>query len=354
MAMIGSKDHLVRAKREFKRSFATITTQAADSIRGDLVRLSDTSGKILPLEAAQARVAVGRVVSDVFTGRDNLRAYDGLQPLSPYATAFNDALVGMHIKMVHSHSLYMRRRLAKRPDVVQWLESWRRPLPEQIIANPFAEYNPAHTWVDPDGYRLSDRIWRSGERTRAKIDRIVAAAVREGMGSLRTAELLESSLRPDRKAVRTRRPYNLDASFDGMRLARTEMGRAHSFASRTMNLANPYVEGEDFALSITHPKIDICDTFATLGKGGGRIKQPYPKGQSPIPIQDTHPQCQCAMIPFVTQRPALIDQELIVSYERGDAPPATPLAQFEFLRGMLGELITAAAIASVLGGEDAA
>ncbi|PJF23673.1 MAG: hypothetical protein CUN53_21700, partial [Phototrophicales bacterium] len=46
--------------------------------------------------------------------------------------------------------------------------------------NALAQYEPAHTWVDPKGYRLSDRIWRTGEITRQRIDALIAEGIREG------------------------------------------------------------------------------------------------------------------------------------------------------------------------------
>jgi hypothetical protein len=152
--------------------------------------------------------------------------------------------------------------------------------------NPFAAYDPAHTWLDQRGYRLSDRIWDTSVRTRARIDALIEEGIREGRSAMAIAGDLEDFLLPGRKLLRTDRPYGQDASADAMRLARTEITRAHAQADFMAANMNPFVETFDWVLSGSHPKPDVCDDLAAGG--------PYLKGGD-VRIPPAHPHCLCSM-----------------------------------------------------------
>jgi hypothetical protein len=100
--------------------------------------------------------------------------------------------------------------------------------------------------------------------------------------------------------------------------------------------ANPFVTGIDWALSASHPRIDICDSLATIGMGGGRLKEPYPKGS--VPSYPAHPQELCSLLPFVTEQPTEVRQEIYNQYERGGFAPFSVLAN-SFLVSMLGGVL---------------
>lgn len=151
--------------------------------------------------------------------------------------------------------------------------------------NPLAKYEPAHLWVDPNGYRLSDRVWNTAGNTRSRLDAFLEDRIRHGQGALQMSRELETFLVPGR-ALRTSKPYGTDASFDAMRLARTEIARAHAAAAELSAAMNPFVEGLSVVLSGSHRKRDICDDAAAAG--------PWAKDEIPAQYRlPLHPACLC-------------------------------------------------------------
>jgi hypothetical protein len=199
--------------------------------------------------------------------------------------------------------------------------------------NPLSTYESAHTWVDPNGYRLSDRIWMAGVRTRMKVDALLAEAIREGMSATELARRLEQFLIPGRAKIRTDKPYGSDASFDAMRLARSEITRAHSAAALIAARTNPYVGSMDWRLSGSHPKPDICDD---LEAGSPYAIEDY----VPIPVADSHPNCLCVISPNVNRSQADVTAEIRQGLEDARAenipPNITPADVISLLQDLVG------------------
>lgn len=269
----------------------------------------------------------GAVVDALFLGSDGRNAYaeDGVTPLAPYPAMLNKHLATIQAQVILAHNRAIKRMSS--PEVYAWLSSAKGQLAE--TRNIY--YEPAHTWVDPSGYTLSRRIWRTSQQTGLRVDAMLSDGIRNGTGSLRLSRMLEQFLLPTRANFRTRKPYGVNASFDAMRLARTEIALAHTRASYEASRRNPYVTGIDFALSSTHPEYDICDELATIGMDGQRLREPYPVDRAKLPIIDTHPQCKCVTMPYAEP------QEIIPEGE----PPLTPAAPNTMLLQMLGSVLMA-------------
>jgi hypothetical protein len=186
---------------------------------------------------------------------------------------------------------------------------------EQVFRpNPLARYDPPHLWVDSNGYTLSERIWNTAGDTRRRLDAMLEDGIRRGRGVLNLetggatglARDLEQFLIPGRSLKRTRAPYGIDASFDAMRLARTEITRAHGQAAQMAAAMNPFVEQMQWSLSGSHPKPDICDDNASGGPNGDGV---YPLDQ--VPPYPAHPNCLCNLRPVVIpadRRDAIFDE----------------------------------------------
>jgi hypothetical protein len=157
---------------------------------------------------------------------------------------------------------------------------------EVFKPNVLARYEAPHTWVDPNGYTLSERVWRTAGNTRRKLDLFLEERIAQGDGALRISKDLEAFLQPGRQLRRTTAPYGTDASYDAMRLARPEIARAAARANEASAAMNPFVKGLETVLSPQHPCCDICDEAAESG--------PWPVGEIPdkfrIPM---HPHCMC-------------------------------------------------------------
>jgi hypothetical protein len=285
----------------------------------------------------------------VFVGSDGYSAYasDGATPLSPYAKLVNQWVAYTTVKIVQHQRDWMKRNVPE--DVFNWLAGAVRPsnVSEMInvaarmlpgfVPNALANYDPLHRWVDPNGYMLSDRIWRLGTDTRSRLDAMLAESIRNGDSALTISKKAERFMLPGRAALRTDKPYGKDASYRGMVLGRTEITRAHGEVTLITARLNPYVSGMDWALSVSHPKFDVCDQLATLGMGGGRIREPY--GLYDVPGYPVHPQCLCTLLSVVTSNMAQVTADLRAFMEAGEPPPLTPAADDSLLWILLGSAL---------------
>ena len=76
-------------------------------------------------------------------------------------------------------------------------------------------------------------------------------------------------------------------SYNALRLARTEIQKAHALATDRILASQPWVEKEKIHLSAAHPGTDICDDVVSGGEKGEGI---YDVGTIELPL---HPNCLC-------------------------------------------------------------
>jgi hypothetical protein len=167
-------------------------------------------------------------------------------------------------------------------------------------------FDSTRTWVDPAGYRLSDRVWRARQAVRDQIDQVLREALANGTDALEVADILEQFLNPAYapvrnargRLVRDQKPVIVTSapgrggmgSFSARRLARTEISRAHGQATIETAKRTPFAVGVKWNLSGSHPKSDPCDENSRrddydLGPGV------YPPEK--VPPYPNHPQCLC-------------------------------------------------------------
>jgi hypothetical protein len=191
-----------------------------------------------------------------------------------------------------------------------------------------ATIDDTRTWVDPRGYRLSDRLWRTAASDRAQIDAILQAGVHKGQSPLQTSRQLESMLNPyyqprrdpdtfrilpkskQPKGVVTttprtgpgrgaERPGNSGlGSYAARRLARTETTRAFGASSLKSSYLNPLIERMKWRLSGHHKRADVCNRNARDSSPG------QPAGVyalEDVPGYPAHPHEMCTISPYVTQ-----------------------------------------------------
>lgn len=311
---IGGTRTLMLAQAAARRAITDMYRQLAGEIGGLALAFAPAPDQPIPADRSQQFIAAaGQAVTRYFVGPDGRNPFgsDGTTPLAAYPRILNQALYTATKLPVVAQFKWLKRHVPE--DVFAWLAGAKRNVQEMHLAedlsdelkkfyekygiwgvfrpNPLANYEPPHKWVDPSGYTLSDRIWRTGVATRTKLDAMLTDAIRNGISALDLSKQVEAFLLPGRLGKRTKRPYGRDASYDGMRLARTEISRAHNYASYAASAVNPYVHGIDWALSLSHPKMDICDELATIGMTGERLKDPYPVETAKVP--PAHPHCLC-------------------------------------------------------------
>lgn len=330
IATVAGARSMFTSMRQFRADLDAGLATVAQNIAGMLSLSADASGVIPAQNESRVLALAGDTLQRFFVGPDFRQPFasDGVTPQAVYPDLLNRAIASVTISVILKHSQYMKKRLPK--DVEIWLQS--RMSKEQTIPT----YEPAHTWVDPSGYRLSDRIWQTSVRSRAQLDAMLAERIRGGTSATDIAKQAEQFLLPSRAPLRTKKPYGRDASFDAMRLARTEIARAHSETTFEAARANPFTDVMDWALSGRHPRSDICDDLATIDASGARIREPYPLEDAPMPIRDSHPQCICTARGGSSQSVSDVIADLRERMGRHEEPPVTPIDTWRFARRLLG------------------
>lgn len=183
------------------------------------------------------------------------------------------------------------------------------------------------SWISPDGYRLSDRIWNAKQDVRKQIDALLRRSLASGEDALLTAWKLEQFLSPELSPVRnvagrlvrnqakvivTRSPGRGGmGSFGARRLARTEITRAHGAATIWTAERTPFAIGIKWNLSGRHPREDQCDQNASRDVGSGRGVYPT----KDVPRYPSHPQDLCSLSIEVEEDDEKIVEELRRMYD---------------------------------------
>lgn len=175
----------------------------------------------------------------------------------------------------------------------------------------------ARSWVDPNGYRLSDRVWNARRDVRRRIDNRIRQAIASGEDALDAAKAIEQWLTHDliptrvrggaifddgRPGVLTRTPRSGPGSYSARRLMRTEVTRVAGLES--LEIGDALDLDMTWKLSNRHPEIDICDDYAS-GHSPGKPPGVYTRAD--LPGYPPHPHCLC----LVTTYDDMTDDELL-------------------------------------------
>ncbi len=347
MRAVATNRVLPSAQANLRRDMQSLFRRATNEIGVVLSRSADGSGKIPTNQQLAVRETTRGIISRLFTSNQRAFAQDGVSALSPFADLINQAYVDVVSGAVFAQYKWMMKNVPE--DVFRYLSNTtaRVPVAEQenrvfrpnLEIDPTRQWVPMHNWTDENGYRLSDRIWRADQETRRKIDELLAKGLSMGQGSANLSQALEAYLIPTRTGIRTLKPYGKKfgadgASYDAMRLARTELSRAYNNASYISAYLNPYVTGWEWKLSPSHPRSDICDSYATIGMSGQRIRPPYDLNAPEVP--PAHPNCLCTGYPAVTDDPKTITEQIRADMEANRQPLVTPAQPFNLIQWFIG------------------
>jgi hypothetical protein len=234
---------------------------------------------------------------------------DGPMPQSPFARLLVDGIRGAIVIQAERQISLIDRLASDR--VRAWLTGLR-PFGQRESGAPGVLvqeqgppwYDPFHRVVNPNGYRLSDAGWRTSVETRKAINGLLDYHIASGTPAVEIAKLLEGFLWPEARRVRTRTPYGTDGSYWARRLARTEITAAAGRSMINASLANPFVEGIKWNLSLSHPCCDICDDYAGGGENGDGV---YAK--TDVPPFPAHPFELCYLTPETVSNPAAVNAQ---------------------------------------------
>lgn len=312
------RSRFLATQRNNEAAMKALFAALAREIAAEVTRRADADGNVPRSATFEIQQAAGDLVRRLFLGRNRLGEWapfdtvgnGALIPLSPYMRQLWAAIKSVVRIPVEQNAAVLRNRL---PVDVQaaMQQATKNPfvaakamVAEQVFRpNQLATYEAPHTWVDPNGYRLSDRVWNVATDERRQLDQYLDRAIREGRGALTMSRELEAFLIPGRQLT-TNKPYGTTASYGAMRLARTEITRAHGQAAQVSAAMNPFVSGMKWNLSGRHPRIDICDQYARGGPNGDGV---YPLGE--VPGYPPHPMCLCVLTNAMVENPdAMIEQ----------------------------------------------
>lgn len=264
-----------------------------------------------------------QVIRPYFIG-NNDDPFNGMRPQSPYATLLYSGIEEATATAV-DQQIAAVRRVVKDEVVWFWLTG-SRPFNVQEMV-----YDPFHRFVDPNGYTLSDRVWRTSISVRSRIDLLLDYHISRGTSAVKIAELLEDFLTPGTKSIKTRTPYGREGSYAARRLARTEITAAAGRGVVNASQANPFVDGIRWRLSASHPKFDICDIHASGGDNGDGVYSP-----GNVPTYPPHPHCLCSLLPVPVGNTADLVKELRADIQSGTAVnPLRGILNREWLIGAI-------------------
>lgn len=354
---LSAKQPMQRAVKAFRVAFTKVMTEAAQQISGVVVQVAGGDGAIQRAEGERIIEQAGRILRRVFVDAMGRTVSPEGIPYTPYARLLMTAIAWETQQIVGQHQRFLDEALPE--DVKAWLRRNPRRVVEltrteeirrlyahlRIVAvNPLAQYDPAHKWVDPKGYVLSERIWRVEAETRAKLNAMLRDEIAAGTGALQLSKKIEQFLIPGRARLRTNKPYGSDASADALRLARTELARAGNSAAHAASVSNAFVEGFEIARSANgDPDCPVCPEHATLGIGGERLREPYPiTASNPAPM---HPHCTCSYLSVVSATPHEVVEQLREMMRDADqvglTPVVTPVDGDAFTRMLLDAAVFA-------------
>lgn len=157
-----------------------------------------------------------------------------------------------------------------------------------------------------DGFNLSDRLWVVGSDMRTNLHSMIQQCVNQGMSAVEFSRSVEEYLtKPGASWTTGIKPSVTgrgSVDYNALRLARTETNNAYRAAQDLGAQNSAIVKGIKWSLSNSHPKKDICDTWATqdmFGLGPGVYK--------PGKLPPGHPNCLCYLTDVLFEGEELVE-----------------------------------------------
>lgn len=208
--------------------------------------------------------------------------------------------------------------------------------------------NAAGEHLYGDSLDLSQRIWRIDRDAREGINAVILNGISKGTSAWDLAAQLEQYLGANADCPRwtSTRLYGRTksdiasgdttgllrgkacdgsgVSYNALRLARTEIQKAHALATDKVLASQPWVEKEKIHLSAAHPETDICDDTVSGGEKGEGV---YTVGEVELPL---HPNCLCY------KTAVLMEEAEFTSKLRGWMTGSSPWTEMDEYEQMIG------------------
>ena len=146
-----------------------------------------------------------------------------------------------------------------------------------------------------NGIPLSGNVYHAKQLASGQVDKEVGRGILQGFSARQIADSVKDMIRPDVPG---------GVSYAAMRLGRTELNNAFHTAQIAHHKDNPFVSGQKWNLSGSHPRPDDCNRFAEDShfKGGdaGVFKPDQVPGKP-------HPNCLCYLTAVTISEKDFID-----------------------------------------------
>jgi hypothetical protein len=147
---------------------------------------------------------------------------------------------------------------------------------------------------------LSEKVYKSRNLVKGEVDRMVESALARGLSAKEFAAEIRQFINPNTPG---------GVRYAAMRLSRTEINNAFHFAQTRDNAMKPWVDGQKWYLSGSHPKPDECNDFAEQNRFDLGVGV-FPKDDVP---NKPHPHCLCYITPETVS-----EEEWLRKFQKGE------------------------------------
>lgn len=139
-------------------------------------------------------------------------------------------------------------------------------------------------------YTLSKQVYRTKQLSNGLVQRLVQQMIANGCSWKELADAVRKYIDPNVRG---------GVSFAAKRLARTELNNAFHAVAVQEGIDSPFITGQKWNLSGSHPKPDACNDYADGEHYVGGDAGVYRAADVP---SKPHPQCLCFLTPVTPSR----------------------------------------------------
>lgn len=188
-------------------------------------------------------------------------------------------------------------------------------LPDELVRaeQAYARHTVEHYWSRMEnGISLSEQVYKTDAMSKGWVDRAVNRAILQGGSWKDIADAVRPFIDPNTPG---------GVSYAAKRLGRTELNNAFHQSAIRLGEQNPWVAGQQWNLSGSHPRKDECDALASKTVSRNLGRGVYPADDVP---RKPHPQCLCYLTPKTVSEEEFFDRLMAGDYQ--DATEGRALA----------------------------